>query len=177
MTISVFRTAALAGLCVALLAGCQSAKSRANCPVATVLASASSLTAFKAGMQDDPSGELYTVQMTGVTESCDFDRDEGTTVSDVVVTFRATRMPTGDATNFPVPYFVASVVDGAAIQNKKIVATTFTFNPGEATAVFTAQVPAFLVKFDNGKKPYQYGLVVGLQLTREQLDYNKKLDR
>lgn len=174
---AVVRTAALAGLSVVLLASCQSPKSRANCPVATVLASASYLTAFKPGMQNDPAGELYTVQMTGVTESCDFDKDEGTTDSDVVVTFRASRTPTGDAAHYPLPYFVASVVDGADIQNKQIVATTFDFNPGEANTTFSAAVPAFHVKFDNGKKPYQYGLVVGLQLTREQLDYNKKLDR
>ncbi|MEI9886705.1 MAG: hypothetical protein WDN08_09425 [Rhizomicrobium sp.] len=169
-----FRTAALAGLSVLLLSGCQSAKDRANCPVATVLANASSLTLFKPGLQDDPSGLLYTVQITGVTERCDFDKDEGTTDSNITVSFRATRTPTGDVGDYPVPYFIASVVDGATIQNKKILATTFAFQPGEAVTIFTANVPSFMVKFDNGKKPYQYGLIVGLQLTREQRDYNKK---
>ncbi len=28
-----------------------------------------------------------------------------------------------------------------------------------------------MIHFENGKKPYEYGLIVGLQLTREQLDY------
>jgi hypothetical protein len=128
-------------------------------------------------MQADPSGELYTVHMTGVTQTCDFDADEGTTDSDIVITFRATRTPTGDASHYPVPYFVASVLDGSNIQTKKILATTFDFNPGEAATTFSITAPAFRTKFDNGKKPYQYGLVVGLQLTREQLDYNKKLER
>jgi len=171
------RAAALAGLSVVLLAGCQTKQERAACPVATVLASASYLTAFKAGMQDDPAGELYTVQMTGVSQSCDFDKDEGTADSDVVITFRATRTPTGDAAHYPVPYFVASVMDGSNILTKKILATTFDFNPGEASTSFSIAAPSYRTKFDNGKKPYQYGLVVGLQLTREQLDYNKKLDR
>ena len=174
---ALLRTAALAGLSILLLSGCQTEKERANCPVATVLASASYLTAFTPGMQDDPAGELYTVQMTGVSQSCDFDKDEGTADSDVVIAFRAPRTPTGDAGHYPVPYFVASILDGSNIQTKKILATTFDFNPGEASTTFTVAAPTYRTKFDNGKKPYQYGLVVGLQLTREQLDYNKKLDR
>jgi len=172
-----FRTAALAGLSLVLLTGCQTAKERANCPVATVLSSAAWLTAFKPGMQDDPSGEQYTVQMLGVTQSCAFDADEGTADSDLVITFRATRTPTGDPAHYPVPYFIASVLYGSNIQTKQILATTFDFNPGEASTTFTITAPSYRTKFDNGKKPYQYGLVAGLQLTREQLDYNKKLDR
>jgi hypothetical protein len=171
------RTAALAGLSLVLLSGCQTAKERANCPVATVLASAAWLTAFKPGMQNDPAGEQYTVQLLAVTESCDFDADEGTADSNLVITLRATRTPTGDAAHYPVPYFVSSVLDGSNIQTKKILATTFDFNPGEASTTFEVTVPSYRTKFDNGKKPFQYGLVVGLQLTREQLDYNKKLER
>jgi len=157
------RAAALAGLSLVLLSGCQTAKERANCPVATVLGSAAWLTAFKPGMQDDPAGEQYTVQMTGVSQSCDFDADEGTADSDLVITFRATRTPTGDGAHYPVPYFVAAVLDGSNIQTKKIMATTFDFNPGEASTTFSVTASDYRTKFDNGKKPFQYGLVVGLQ--------------
>src|SRR5271155_1864321 len=119
------RFAALAvAACIAALglSGCQTAKSQANCPVANILASAASMTEFKAGMEGDPAGEIYSIRLTGVQSSCDFDRDEGTTESDVQLTFRATRAPPGDVVSHAVPYFVASLQDGNTVLNKQILA-------------------------------------------------------
>ncbi|HXC55351.1 MAG TPA: hypothetical protein VNU97_08660 [Rhizomicrobium sp.] len=171
------RTASLGALSLFLLSGCQSAKDKAMCPTASILASTSALTAFKPGMQGDPAGELYTVQITGVQVSCSFDRDEGTTDSNLDISFRATRAPSGDGANYTAPFYVASLLTGTTIVGKQILATAFSFAPGEATTTFTQNVPSTVIKFDNGRKPYEYGLLVGLQITREQLDYNKKTGR
>jgi len=160
-------------LSILLLAACQSAQQKAMCPASNVLANTASLTAFKKGMEGDPSGALYTVEITGVTLSCSFDKDEGTTDSDVQIAFRARRAPSGDAENHTVPYYVASVLNGATVLDKHIYATVFSFQPGEATTTFTAEVPSFVVHLANGKKPYEYGMLAGIQLTREQLDYSK----
>lgn len=143
------------------------------CPASNVLANTASLTAFKKGMEGDPSGEIYTVELTGVSLHCSFDKDEGTTDSDVVLSFRARRAPSGEAANYTVPYYLATMLNGAAIIDKHIYATVFTFQPGEATTTFTAEVPSTVIHFANGKKPYEYGLLAGLQLTREQLDFAK----
>jgi hypothetical protein len=167
----------LAGACVLALGGCQTKAEKAACPVANVLANTAELFVFKHGMEGDPAGELYHVEITGVNLSCDFDREEGTTNSDIDVQFKATRAPTGDEAHYTVPYFVASVLNGADVQDKKILATPFDFAPGEATVTFTANVSSFLTKFANGKKPYEYGILAGIQLTREQLDYSNKRRR
>ncbi len=169
----ILRKLSLAALSIPLLAGCQSAKEAAMCPAINVLANTASLTAFKSGMQGDPSGEIYTVEMVGAKLHCSFDKDEGTTDSDVEVAFRARRAPNGDTSDHVVPYFIASVLDGTTVLDKHIYATTFSFQPGEATTTFTAEVPSTVIHFANGKKPYQYGVLAGLQLTREQLDYFK----
>ncbi len=71
---AILRTASLAALSILLLAGCQSAKEAAMCPAVNVLANTASLTAFKNGMQGDPSGELYTVEMVGAKLHCSFDK-------------------------------------------------------------------------------------------------------
>ena len=163
----------VAVLSILLLAGCQSAKEKAMCPASNVLANTASLTAFKKGMEGDPSGELYAVEITGVTLSCSFDKDEGTTDSDLELSFRARRAPSGDGANYTVPYYVASVLNGAEVLDKHIYATVFSFQPGEATTTFTAEVPSYVVHLANGKKPYEYGMLAGLQLTREQLDFSK----
>lgn len=143
------------------------------CPVINVLANTSAMTVFKPGMQGDPAGELYSIQMLSAKASCSVDVSEGTADSDIDITFRATRAPNGDAPHYAAPFYVASVLNGTTILKKTMLATTFTFNPGEATITFSENVPSTLIKFDNGKKPYEYGLLVGLQLTREQLDYAK----
>jgi hypothetical protein len=168
------RTVALAAVSVLLLAGCQSASQKAACPVANVLANTSELFVFKKGMEGDPSSELYHVEVTGVHLSCDFDKLEGTTDSDIDVEFKATRAPTGDAADYTVPYFIVSVLNGADVQNKKVLAMPFSFAPGEATVTFTANLSSFMTKFANGKKPYEYGILAGIQLTREELDYSNK---
>jgi hypothetical protein len=165
---------ALAGAAVLLLAGCQTKAQLAACPVANVLANTADLYVFKKGMENDPSAEMYHVAVTGVHLSCDFDKNEGTTDSDIDVEFTATRAPTGDAANYTVPYFIASVLNGADVQSKKILATPFSFAPGEATVTFTANMPRFHTKFANGKKPYEYGILAGIQLTREELEYANK---
>jgi hypothetical protein len=174
---ALLRVATLAGLSILLLAGCQTAKEAANCPVVNILASTSTLTRFKPNLDGDPAGELFTIQMTGVKTACSFDKDEGTTDASVDITFRATRPPSGDATNFTAPYFISAVQNGTIIISKQILATAFTFQPGEATLTFSANVPSVVTKFANGTKPYEYGLLVGFQLTREQLNYNSKTGR
>jgi hypothetical protein len=171
------RIAALAGLSVLLLAGCQSAAQKANCPAANVLANASSLTAFKANMEGNPAAEAYTVQMIGLQSSCSFDKDEGTTDTDLELTFRATRAVGGDGGHYTAPYFVTTLIDGATVVKKDMKAIVFDFAAGQTTVTFNESVPDVLIKMDNGKRPYQYGLLAGFQLTREQLDYNKRMGR
>jgi hypothetical protein len=174
---SVMRVSALAALSLLLLTGCQSAKEKAMCPGVAVLANTSTFTKFKPGMDGDPGGELFTIEMRSAEESCSFDLDEGTTDSDIDITFRATRPPSGESENFTAPYYVASVLDGKTILTKSIKAVAFTFAPGESTVTFTQNVPSFPNRMQNGVKPYQYSLVVGLQLTREQLNYLKNSGR
>jgi hypothetical protein len=174
---SLIRAASLGALSALLLSGCQTRAEKALCPSANVLASTSALSAFKPGMQGDPSGEIYTIQMTGVQVSCSFDKDEGTTDSSLDITFRASRTPTGDAPQYTVPYYIASVLTGTTILDKQMKATVFSFAPGQATSTFTVNVPSVVNRLVSGHKAYEYGYLVGLQLTREQLDYNKKTGR
>jgi len=168
-----YGAAALALLSLLLLSGCETKLEKAVCPNSNVLANTSSVTVFKKGMEGDPSGVLYKVEVTGVTASCDFDLDQGTTDSNVEISFRATRAPNGDSGDYTVPYYVASMLDGTTVLNKQIFATAFSFGPGQSVTTFTADVPSTVIRLQNGKKPYEYSLLVGIQMTREQLDYAK----
>src|ERR1700759_4163480 len=111
-------TAAAIGLAALGLSGCQTAKQLANCPTANILTTASTMTEFRAGMEGDPAGEIYSIRLTGVQATCDFDKDEGTTDPNLQLTFHATRSPTGDTVSHAVPYFVASLQDGVTVLDK-----------------------------------------------------------
>ena len=160
-----------------ILSGCSTDQKKGLCPVANILAPTATATVFKDKMDGDPAGVLYSVQVIGVKTDCNFDKDEGTADSSLIVTFRASRSPTGETGDYAVRFYVAAIRDSTTIISKQVLSAPFTFQPGEATTTFTAEVPSYIVRFDNGKKPYDYGLLTGLQLTQAQLDYNKKMGR
>ena len=142
-----------------------------NCPSAGAIVTTSSLTTFKQGMNNDPKGVLYRISVTGVTTECTLDADNGITDSALTITFKATRTEAGDEVSYRAPYYVAVARD-AKVLDKHDAWVGFTFPAGEATTEFTETVPSTKITLDNGRKPYEYELVVGMQLTRNQLDYN-----
>ena len=156
-----------------LLTGC-STKDDALCPGAAALVEASSLTGFAPGAAADPTHALYRVAVSNVTTGCSIDRRARTADSSLDIHFVATRAPTGEAVQYRVPYFVA-VRQGANIITKKIFWAAFGFEPGGASTSFSQSIDSTVIKIAGDKQPYDYQILVGLQLTRAQLDYNRKI--
>jgi len=167
-----FRALALAGFTAAFLAGCSADKS-GLCPTMTALVQASEESVFVPKSTPDPSNLLYTVEITSVRGSCDVDKKgEGADVS-LDVHFRATRAPSGAAASYSVPYFVAVTEGTDRVLAKKNFNIQFSFAPGQATAEFSDSIASTDVKAKGEKRTYDYQVLVGLQLTKEQLDYNR----
>lgn len=169
------RSAVVAALGFAL-AACSSDTKPQSCPSAAILAPAATLTAFRPDKPNDPSGELYSVGLTNVRTSCVLDADNGTTDSSLELTFRSKRAASPDAAGYRIPYFVAVSLDGKILAKRNFW-IGFNFASGEAETQFTDSVASTVVNLENGKKPYEYELVVGLQLTHDQLEYNKRMSR
>ncbi|HKD22656.1 MAG TPA: hypothetical protein VKB71_11620 [Rhizomicrobium sp.] len=158
-----------------LLAGCESDKTN-NCPGVSSIVETSIGTVFRPGKPTDPSNILYTVEITGVHGSCDVDKLALNSSSDIDVQFRATRAPNGGAATYKVPYFVA-ISQSDRILAKKLFEVEFSFDPGQTTATFSDTVKSAAVQAGKDKKTYDYLVLVGLQLTKEQLDYNRASGR
>lgn len=171
-----FRAAVLAAMLPAL-AACSSAKHLAKCPSAAILADASSLTVFRANAPRDPSGELYKVSVASVSTDCRLDEDAQTATSSLDVTFRASRTPDGATAQYTAPYFVAVTGPEGRILSKRTYTATFNFEPNQATTTFADHINEAVIKPDRGKQPTDYQLLAGLQLTQDQLDYNRKTGR
>jgi len=159
-------------LAVILLAGCTSAAKQLNCPGTAALVDASTQTIFRQGTTPDPGNVLYAVRIVRVKSECDIDKGAHKADTSLDITFRATRAPTGDAVPYTVPYFVA-VTQADRIIGKQSFSVQFTFAPGQAAVEFTDTVASTVVHPDKDKHPYDYQILVGLPLTKEQLDYNR----
>ena len=161
-------------LAALLLSGCVSDTEKGLCPTAAVLAPTSAMTVFRQNAPTDPSGELYTVWMTNVKSSCDFDKDSKTTDSKLRVMFSAKRAPNGEGANYRVPYFVTVTHGGNRIMTKKMYLTDVTFPAGVTEVSFEQPIESVAIKPERGAKIGEYQILTGLQLTRAQLDYNTK---
>jgi hypothetical protein len=161
---------------LAVIAGCTNDKTRGNCPDVAALVDASTLTAFKPGTVTDPTFALYTAEIVKVDNTCSLNKRERTADSSVEIDFRATRPPTGEAAEYTVPYFVV-IRQGAAILSKRMLSVHFAFAPGEAETEFSESIDDVDFTAALDKRAVDYQILVGFQLTKQQLDYNRAMGR
>jgi hypothetical protein len=176
MTFPIFRASILAVCAAAFLTGC-SADRTGECPTMNAVSVVSSQTVFKPGAAPDPSNQLYTVEIMSVKGACSLDKKATTAESSLEISFRATRAPSGDTAQYSVPYFVAVTEGTERVVAKKLFTIDFSFAPGQSTATFSDTVASTEVTARREKKTYDYQVLVGLQLTKEQLDYNRAQNR
>jgi hypothetical protein len=160
---------------LALLAtSCSSAKRLEYCPGMSSVLDAVVATQFKPGVATDPANALYMVKVVNVTGNCSYDKKGHTSDSDIDIEFQATRPSPGAALQYTVPYFVA-VTQATRVITRTTRQVTFGFDTGATTASFTEHVSSIALVTDGDKKPYDYEILVGLQLTKAQLDYNRSI--
>jgi hypothetical protein len=167
-------TRLLAAAAALLLCGCDS--KIVICPVPAILADAATLTVFRAGTVPDLANELYTVSLINAQSNCAFTQSTGNVSSALDLTFRATRAPTTEGATYYVKYFVA-VNENAKVYSKRILTVPITFAPGATTAVTKQSPDDTIIHISNGKLPWNYQLLSGLQVTPAQIEYSKKMGR
>lgn len=153
-----------------LLAGCNAPRV-ILCPGAAILADTAIRPVLKPGaVAADPSSLLYTVEMTGVTESCRLDTRAGEATSDIRFNFRATRAPTGQAARYTVPYFIA-VNQGERIITKRVINLTVDFPAGAAVVTFSTTFDRSVLRMESGRLPTDYQYLAGLEISAAERAY------
>jgi len=153
----------------AALCGCTTTDD-AKCPLASALVDTASLTPLARGLP------AYTVQVNKVDADCDISKTDHTVQSSLNIDFIAARSGAGGAAEYNVPYFVA-VTLGNRIISKHLYTAHFSFDAGQTTAQFQESQDSPTIHMEKGKHPYDYAVLVGFQLTREQLEYNRTVGR
>lgn len=169
-----FPGAALAVLGAALvLSGCN--ERITICPGVAVLADAAVRPVLKPGSAAvDPSAQLYRVEVTGISQRCILDVNDGQSDSNIRIAFRATRAPTGQAARYEVPYFVA-VNSGERIIIKRGFNAAVEFPAGVAAVTFETTVNSAVLKFENGRLPSEYQFLAGLEMSDAERAYVKAM--
>ncbi len=160
-----------------LLGACQTERMLAKCPSTGVLAEASSMSFFAPGKTMIPANLVYRIDLWRSTTSCSVDKDEHTSDSDLELSFRGYRQKGGGAAEYRVPFFVAINDSDGNLVYKKIYSTNLIFQAGQTQVDFTQPLEGIVVRMAHSKQAFDYHLIVGFQLTQQQLEYNRKNSR
>jgi len=165
-----FYTIAVAAL--GALTACSSSDKLAQCPSASALIDTATMPLF----EGSPPKLAYTVYIMKARRDCDIEKTEKHVSASVTIDFRAARINAGAPAAYTVPYFVAISTEGRILAKRQY-ATRFTFDAGQTVADFSETVSSLSMAVSADKRPAEYGIVVGFQLTKAQLEYNRRAGR
>ncbi len=154
------------------LTACSSSTKLAQCPSVAAVIDTATMPVF----EDSPSKLAYTAYIMKATRDCDIEKTEKHVSASVTIDFRAARSNAGAAAAYTVPYFVAISTDGRILAKRQY-ATRFTFDASQTVADFSETVSSLSLAVSADKRPAEYGIVVGFQLTKAQLEYNRRAGR
>lgn len=171
------RTLAALGMAALVLGSCSwfsSNKRPPPCPRIAILHDARRLVNFAPGGGTDLSAMVSDVRLVRAGGRCSY-RDDAVEV-DMTVTIAARRGPADRSRKAPARYFVAILSPEEKVIAKRVFDVTLTFpvniDAGSQTDSLVQKIP--LAK---GERGYRYSIVTGLQLTPEQLKYNRATAR
>jgi len=145
------------------------------CPVSAVLSDATVVTKLRPGTpagSRDPANVVFRAEMSQAMLDCDYDRDNNKLTVDVEFAVKAERGKAAQGADPQLDFFVA-VVDA---DNNIISKTVFHGQPqmrGRMTSTYTQSVDGFPVPLGMDKRPYDYEILTGFQLTPDELAYNR----
>ena len=167
----------LSGLVGVVLAGCQNDNPSMlidlgpKCPSTAVLADAVTVTKFKPGVPAN-AGMMFTAEMSQAQVTCDYDMMRNTLSVDLSFAVKGARGPAAAGADPPLDFFVAVVdIDGNLLAKK-----VYQNQPdlgNKPNAQWTQRINNFSVPMAQDKRPYDYEILTGFQLTPEELAFNR----
>jgi len=159
-----------------LLAGCGIFNKKAPppaCPRVGILSDAAKGTVYRAGAGRDLTDVAYEHQLLDFNGGCKYtDKLDAVTVI-FTLQVAATRGPAGAAAETSVPYFVAVVDKQQRILSRERFTAKVPFTEGRRRAVVGEELEQ-RIPFVTGRGAADVEILVGLELSPEQLESNRK---
>lgn len=165
------RFLALLALALVLSSCSSSRKDPRACPRLGVVADAADLVRYRAGEGRDLTDQVFSARIGDVVGSCRFDKASANVDMRVsIVAERGPAMTRADAAE--VEYFVAVTGPGDQILAKETFRTRLDFANRNRTGV--AEELSQRIPLPAGSDPAAYSILVGFQLTPEELSQNRR---
>lgn len=163
--------ALLAGL---LLAACASDDRPPRCPDPVVLREAGRLVQFQ-DTGRDLTDVTFEARIADVALGCEVDEDDGkrTVEAELQILFQAEKGPANQSGRANFTYFVAVVDRDDKVLNRETFGVSMPM-PGNQTQVESVDVLEPRIPLREGETGKSYTLYVGFDLSRDQLEYNRR---
>eukprot|EP00435_Cladocopium_sp_Y103_P077169 s1_g908.t1 len=143
------------------------------CPGVGILGGAESLTSFT-GSGNDITDIALTAELERVVSQCEYDIDDGIIYVDLAVRGVAEIGPAATSRVVAVPMFIALTEVNSRVLRKDTFMLPLTFEGNQRTTSFIHTIEETKVPYVARIDGSAYEILVGFQLTPEQLAFNKR---
>lgn len=148
-----------------------------GCPQIAVVEDLKSLTQFEVPSAPTPGEKISSIAMTGLDTKCT--ATEKTVAVDISLRFDGYLGPQAiewqsQSRSFAYPYFIAVTTPAGEILSKEVFAATIRYDAGE-TAITQQEKTRQVIPLREDTKPGQYEILVGFQLTEDELNYARMM--
>jgi hypothetical protein len=145
------------------------------CPATAVLSDAATVAKLKPGVSTAMAKATdisFQAEMSQARLDCNYNRADNKLVINVKFAVKASRGPAAAATNPQLPYFI-SIIDA---DNNVLVKNVYNSQPqmeGRSNNTYTETVSDLPVPLAMDRRPSDYEILTGFQLTPDELAYNR----
>ncbi len=148
-----------------------------NCPQVEIIEELSTLHEFKKPTSPTEETRISSVELTNIKSSCSYAAKSVTV--DLKLAFEGKLGPkakrsASDTPFFSYPFFIAVTSPGGDILAKEVFAASMTYKPDQTQQIYYESLRQ-MIPIGNRARGKRYKVLVGLQLSQDQLDYNRKL--
>jgi predicted small secreted protein len=147
-----------------------------NCPGVEAVEELSALSEFTDPTDQSANNLISRIEISNMQSACNY--DENSVTVDLRADFQGMigpqgRSSAGDKPSFSYPFFVAVTSSSGKILAKEIFSAALTYAPGQVTQTYTEKMRQ-IIPLESRDKGSKYKVLVGLQLTPDQLAYNRQ---
>ena len=147
-----------------------------KCPQVTIINELAALHQFTNPAKPSPAGSISSIMMSHLDTNCTYNRNN--VVVELNLTFEGTlgaraKVWNTDRASFAYPYFLAITTPSGTIAAKEIFAIAFSYDKNQDTVSRTERIRQIIPL--NGDYSARNSILIGFQLTGEELAYNRSL--
>lgn len=150
-----------------------SPKTPLPCPRVSVLPNADSVTIFRDGPGRDLVDVLYEGVIAPVSGECFYEDDDSKLVVELILRIGAIKGPAAISQSQNFPFFVAIARNDKRIIAKKVLNSPVEVQEGRRRGAVQEEI-VHHIPLPSGLDGRHYTIVLGFQLTKEQLEHNRK---